>query len=381
MSHIVNSVYKLEIFSSRPENFEGKLFSFSFIDGVHHIDVSLDPFDAIKKAALSALGNRCGLVTENLCFFSELFSSTYENLMLSFLETKDFMKAHVSSFLAKKKGHFSLAHYRGVEDCPVIVIGKGASLRDDFAFIKAHEQKAFIVAAYSVLPFLNEHGIHVDQAFAIDPAQFIHHAKNATTLMLTAKANFEVAEGFKNICLFPESFCEFSNFIFQKNLGAPVYGYTVIDMAIKHLVQQGFRHFYLSGIDLNETGGVYIDNTSCGFKPDFKKAKEHLCFLKDHGISILPLKSLDRSIFKKESLGIEFSDFDGQEFFDLFDKSLQKLKKLDFQSLGLYEMFELENEPFYRIVLEPLYEKIKLLDETLVKDKRVFFASVLERFK
>lgn len=342
--------------------------------------MSQDPFEAIKQAVLSALGYRCGLITQGICLFSELFCSTYEQLSLCFLETKDFMKNHVSAFIAKKKTRLMTADFTESGDVPVIVIGKGESLKQDLEFLKKNQQHALIVAAYSVLPFLDQNGIVVDLAYAFDPNQPLHAASNAKFLMVSAKANFAIMQNFRSICLFPESFCEFSNYIFQNHPHAPVYGYTVIDLAIKHLIQKGFKNFYLSGVDLRESDGMYVDNTACGFKPDFKKAKEHLDTIASSGINIKPLTSLDRSIVNKASRQPLVKAFEGQDFFEQFESSLEKLKKLDFQKLGLYEMFELENEPFYRVVLEPLYEKLKLLNHASTSDKRAFFKEIIGQY-
>lgn len=380
MNPTTHSVYKLEIFTTTPKDYEGKLFSFSAQDKAFYIDVSSDPFVAIKEAACLAVGSRCGLITECPGFFSELFESLYQSLSLLFLEVKQALKSHTASFLSKKEALLSLVDFPFSHSVPVIMIGKGSSLNDEIDLIKAYQDKAFIVAAYSALPFLNHRGVVADLAFAMDPCQKLHEARGAKRLMIAAKTPFEIASGFEKVSLFPEDFCQFSHFIFQNTPHAPVYGYTICDTAIKYLHQKGFKEFYLSGIDLKEEGGLYVDGTECGFKPDFKKAYEHLENLASSGVilkSIKEFKPLDQIVCKTE---LEES-FCVKELVEAFEKSLDKLKKLDFQSLGLYEMLELENEPFYRVVLEPLYEKHKLFNKEDTLDKRVFFESIMKQYE
>lgn len=149
---------------------------------------------------------------------------------------------------------------------------------------------------------------------------------------------------------------------------------------MKFLIQSGLKEFYLSGVSLEEYGGHYVDEKECGYKPDFKKAKEHIESLeKLHG-GIYPLTDLNscENLCKKNAVVLE--PFPIQQKVLAFEKSFQEALKLQLDSLGLYEMFMLEQSPFYQIVLEPLYNKWMILqcDESI--DKRDFFQSVLTQY-
>jgi Protein of unknown function DUF115 len=378
---MINSFYKLDLFDQVPKNYNGTLFSFEGALGTTQIDISDDPFLSVKKAVLTALGSPCGLVIEGSSFFSELFCSLYEQLGLVYLETKDYFLKHTQAFLAKLPLHFSLIEFSDYKDVPVIVVGKGVSLNEDIQALKQIQDHVFVVSAYSALEMLDQHGIKVDLAFACDPMQKMHNSKNAKHLVISAKTNPSICEGFESLCFFPESHCQFSNFLFSKTPHAPVYGYTIIDTAIKYLTQQGFKSFYLTGVDLEEEGGMYCDNTPCGFKPDFKKAKDHLSSLKGSDISILSFKGSNLGALNFLKPKVELKDFESKSMIDHFSKSLSELKNLDFKSLGLYEMFLLEQNPFYQVVLEPLYEKKILLDGMQTLDKRDYFAYVLQKYQ
>jgi hypothetical protein len=375
----MSSAYKLEIFSTPPQGFQGKLFSFSPLEGTCFIDISQDPFHAIQEAARAAIGNPCGLVSSGFCFFSELFVSVYEHLTLSFLETKNYMKDQTLGFLGKKERMFSLLEFSNTAQIPVILIGKGRSLLEDVEKLKSLQNKAFLVSCYSALPFLKDYGITCDLAFATDPQQPFHGALNTKHLLVSAKTHVDILKGFERVSLFSETHCEFSNFLFQDRIQAPVYGYTICDLALKYLLQKGFSRFYLTGVDLEETCGMYADLTPCGFKPDFKKAKEHLEALIAQGVSIKPLKEFSETSFDEPL--IQAASFDPSPYIISFQNSLEKLKKLDFQTLGLYEMFELEQEPFYRVVLEPLYETVKGFKNLEEQDKRSFFQEVMKFYQ
>lgn len=377
---MTRSFYKLQVLNKRPEDFEGKVFSFSQHLGGELIDLYDDPFLNVKKAVASAIGHPCVLLTEGCCFFSELFISLYEQLSLTYLEIKDFFTAHTKAFLEKKGYLFSNIKFEDPDKIKTIVIGKSASLLEDLELIKKCQNSCLIVGSYSSLPILDKYGIRCDIAFAFDPNQEMHESKNASILAIAPKTSAKILEGFENIAFFPESFCGFSNYLFHDTIHPPVYGYTIIDTCLKFLIQSGLKEFYLSGVSLEELDGHYADQKACGYKPDFKKAKEHIESLKDLHGGIYPLKQMKYLIEPNYKKGIFLDRFDVKDKFDDFEKSLYQALKLDISTLGLYEMFLLEQSPFYQIVLEPLYNKWMVLqcDESL--DKREFFDSVLKAY-
>ncbi len=381
MNPIPTCVYRLELFTSPPDTFEGKLFSFTPIDGAMWIDLSSDPFESIKKAAASALGSPAGLIIQGFCFFTELFISLYHQFSLVYLEIKEDWVPQLRAFLSKQDNCLEAVSFKNASRTPVILIGKADTLHQEIDKILEMQKKALIACCYSVLPILEEYGIKADLAFAFDPNQQKHVSKAANYLVISAKTKTSICEGFNNVALFPETYCSFSSLIFKNHPQPPVYGFTIIDTALKFLLQKGFKEVFLAGVDFSEIGGVYADKTPCGFKPDFKKAKEHIDWLKEQHKNILNLDDgvfLDQEIKKdiifSSPLGIEDS-------IKAFKQSYAEALKIDFKTLGLYEMFLLEQELFYQIVLDPLYTKWSLIDKEKCQDKRVFFQDLINKFK
>jgi hypothetical protein len=373
-------VYKLHVFLEKPNDFEGLLFSFSPIEGAQLVKIDEDPYQSIKQAVVSALGQKAGLIIEGLCFFSELFMSLYEQLGLIWLETQDYFVKHTQVFLEKKQLDLSLISFKDPQSTPVILIGKSHSLHQDIEKIKKVHDRAFIVACYSVLSDLASYGLDADLVFASDPGQINHGFTNAKVLYMSAKADQSICLGFQTVALFPESFCQYSNYLFSKTPHAPTYGYTIMDHTLKFLLQTGFQTFYLSGIDLEEVDGRYADGNPCGFKPDFKKAKEHLDLLKSQNDGVLYLRDVDINLIEFKKPEIIVSPFPSKDLIEKFESGFRELKSVDFQTLGLYEMFCLEQNPFYQVVLEPLYDKSVLFAQNQQIDKRLFFQGVMQKY-
>lgn len=377
---MTNLFYKLQILEKAPFDFQGKIFSFSEHLGGEVISLDDDPFYNVKKAVSSALGSPCILLTQGHCFFSDLFISLYEQLSFTYLEIKDFFKSQTKAFLEKKDHTFHTIKFQDPSKIKTIIIGKSQRLLKDLETIKNYQQTCFIVAAYSSLPILDQHGIVCDMAFAFDPSQEKHNSTNAKVLVVAAKTSGKILEGFEKVAFFPESFCPFSNYLYADTPHPPIYGYTIIDTCLKFLIQSGLKTFYLSGVCLEEIGGYYADHKPCGYKPDFKKAKEHIESLKQLYGGIYLLEDLidhqeicDKSIFVCEP-------FDVASKFEEFEKSFKQVLSLDITRLGLYEMFVLEQCPFYQIVLEPLYTKWMVLQNDELVDKREFLSSVIEHY-
>jgi hypothetical protein len=76
-----------------------------------------------------------------------------------------------------------------------------------------------------------------------------------------------------------------------------------------------------------------------------------------------------------------FLPLSASERIELFKKGLEELKNLDFQTLGLYDMVSLEHNPFYQVVIEPLYQKWALTQKSQELDKRLFFAKVMDHYQ
>lgn len=377
MSHLF---YKLQILEKAPSDFQGKIFSFSEHLGGELISLEEDPFYNVKKAVSSALGHPCILLREGSCFFSDLFISLYEQLCFTYLEIKDFFKCQTHAFLEKKDHMFYNIKFQDPSKIKTIIIGKAQSLLQDLETIKKHQDSCLIVAAYSSLPILDQHGIMCDMAFAFDPNQEKHLSTNAKLLVVAPKTSGKILQGFDKVALFPESFCGFSNYLYWHTPHLPVYGYTIIDTCLKFLIQSGLKEFYLSGVCLEEIGGYYADHKECGYKPDFKKAKEHIDNLKQlyGGIYLLNELKVHQEPCDKSVINLEV--FEVRSKFEEFEKSFYDTLGLDITNLGLYEMFVLEQSPFYQIVLEPLYNKWMALQCDEPCDKRQFFTSITKLY-
>lgn len=375
-----HSFYKLQVLDKVPTDFEGKVFSFSENFGVQCINLDDDPFLNVKKAVSSGIGSPCVLLREGSCFFSELFISLYEQLSFIHLEIKNFFRSQTKAFLEKKGQKFFHVKFENPSEIKTIIIGKSSALVRDIELIKKHKDSCLVVAAYSALPFLYEHGIYCDLAFAFDPEQQCHEFKNAKILVVAPKTSGAILDGFETLAFFPESFCGYSNYLYWDHPHPPIYGYTIIDTCLKFLIQSGLKEFYLSGVTLEEHGGYYIDKAECGYKPDFKKAKEHIESLERlHGgvYQLIELKTCE-NLCKKNVIILE--PFPIEQKVLAFEKSVQEALTLQIDSLGLYEMFMLEQSPFYQIVLEPLYNKWMILQCGESLDKRDFFQSVLTQY-
>lgn len=375
-----HSFYKLQVLDKLPKDFKGKVFSFSENLGGQYINLDDDPFLNVKKAVSSGIGTPCVLLREGSCFFSELFISLYEQLSFTHLEIKNYFKSQTKAFLGKKEQKFFHVKFENPSEIKTIIVGKSSTLVQEIELIKRHQDHCLVVAAYSALPFLSEHGICCDLAFAFDPEQQCHGFKNAKTLVVAPKTSGDILDGFETLALFPESFCGYSNYLYWDHPHPPIYGYTVIDTCLKFLIQSGLKEFYLSGVSLEEQGGYYVDKGECGYKPDFKKAKEHIESLEQVHGGIYQLSRLNscEDLSKKNAIALEHFPIEQKVL--AFEKSFQEALSLKLDSLGLYEMFMLEQSPFYQIVLEPLYNKWMILqcDESL--DKRDFFQSVLTQY-
>jgi Protein of unknown function DUF115 len=377
---MTHSFYKLQILNKVPEDFEGKVFSFSKSLGGEVINLDDDPFLSVKKAVSSAIGHPCALIREGSCFFSELFISLYEQLSFTYLEIKDFFKTQTKAFLEKKGHQFHHILFTDPSKIKTIVIGKSSTLLDDLDLIKNLQDKFLIVAAYSTLPILHEKGIVCDMAFAFDPKQQKHSCNNAKILAIAPKTAADILEGFEKVALFPESYCGFSNYLYWHTPHPPIYGYTIIDTCLKFLIQSGLKEFYLSGVSLEEMEGFYADDKSCGYKPDFKKAKEHIEQLKERHGGIHPLTQVPINEGSCDKSTMLFEPFEVEEKLKEFEDSFSKVLTIDMSTLGLYEMFLLEQSPFYQIVLEPLYNKWMILQCDEFLDKRKFFETVLKAY-
>lgn len=377
---MTSSFYKLQVLSQAPEEFPGKVFSFNSYPGAICIDLESDPFLSVKKAAIEAIGSPCALITEGPCFFSELFVSLYEQLSMMHLEIKEWFLPQTRAFLEKKGFKFHYADFQNGQKQKTILIGKGACLLDDLEKIKAYQNNCLIVASYSSLPTLEKEGICADIALAFDSSQTVHTSKNAKILLVSCKTSAKILEGFPNLSLFPESYCSFSNYLYAKHPHPPIYGYTVIDTCLKYLIQSGLKEFYLSGVSLEEFGGVYADLTECGYKPDFKKAKEHLESLKQQHGGIFELSNLVIDPSKDIKIMPELHPFEVDSIIEEFDVSLKQILNADVASMGLYEMFMFEQSPFYQVVLEPLYNKWSVLQSDQSQEKRPFFETVINRY-
>jgi len=372
--------YKLDLFEAPPLNFSGLLYSFFPYEGVECIDLTEDPFQSVKEAVIQSLGAPCGLIRQGSCFFSDLFISLYEQLSLLRLEIKDGMQKHVEAFLGKQLLTLGQLEFSNPQSTAVIMVGKGNSLHRDIDILKRLQDKALLVCSYSVLPILKEYGIYADIAFASDPNQQKHEAINAHHLLIAPKTSAVICEGFKTISLFPVSWCSFSGYLFKGTPHPPVYGYTIMDIALKFLIQSGFKQFYLSGVDLPEMGGLYADKQPCGYKPDFKKAKEHIGALKRQHKGIKFLKNIPKDLKLSKQVVVTQKPLEGVKRLEEFKQSFDRIKILHFPSLGLYEMFLLEQEPFYQVVLDPLYEKWLLLQTKKELTKLEFFQQVMHKF-
>lgn len=201
-----HSFYKLQVLDKLPSDFQGKVFSFSENLGGHCINLDDDPFLNVKKAVSSCIGSPCVLLREGSCFFSELFISLYEQLSFIHLEIKNYFKSQTKAFLGKKEQSFFHVKFKSPSEIKTIIIGKSKSLTRDVELIKKHQHNCLIVAAYSALPFLNEHGICCDLAFAFDPEQQWHECKNAKILVVAPKTSEAILEGFETLAFFPGVF-------------------------------------------------------------------------------------------------------------------------------------------------------------------------------
>lgn len=372
--------HKLLVSDKMLPDFEGKVFSFTPSCGAELICLEDDPFLSVKNAVCSTIGKPCLLLRNGTCFFSDLFISLYEQLSMSFLEIKDHFKAQTQAFLEKKEQDFYHLKFQKTDHIKTIIIGKSSSLLNDIDLILEHQSSCLIVAAYSSLPILKQHGIHCDIAFAFDPIQTIHDSTNASVLAVAPKTSGKILQGFPKVALFPETWCGFSNYLYWHTPHPPIYGYTIVDTCLKFLIQSGLKEFYLSGVSLEELGGLYADFSPCGYKPDFKKAKEHIESLKMYHGGIYQLNDLAKgtNIIKEELFVLE--PFETKEAIHDFDVSLKEALKLDLKKIGLYEMFLLEQSPFYQVVLEPLYNKWLILQCDQALDKRDFFEFVLKQY-
>jgi len=258
------------------------------------------------------------------------------------------------------------------------LIGSGSSLVQDLETIKNHQDSCLIIAAYSALPYLERVGVFADIALCVDPLQKTHESSNAHILLAAPKASFEAQKRFEKVATMPEKFCPFSLYLFASSPISQSFGYTVVDMTLRYLVSCGFSNISLFGVDLEEIDPKYPDRQEKGYKIDFKKAKEHIHEL------ILEYPSIGfRKVFEKKPVEkkLHLKPTFLEEKLQAFKQSLDRLKDLDMDNLGLLDTFKLEKEPFYEVVLEPLYEKMKLFDQKAKENKKSFFQNVLCAYK
>jgi hypothetical protein len=372
------TIYKLEVFEKKPSNFDGLLFSFDKEDGVYTIFLSEDPFLAIKEACAEGCGKRCALIADSIDFYADLFISTFELFSLLYLETKDFYKNKVEEFTSKKDTNTDLLEIAMDKSTPIFLIGSGKSLLEDLPNIKEKANCGLIVAAYSSLPYLNDFGIVADVAVSVDPEQKVHEFKNAEVFLSAPKARFSTQLGFKKTAMMPEKFCPFSNYLFSYAPFACCFGHTVVDMTLRYLINHGFHNITLFGVDLEELNPSYPDRQEMGYKLDFRKAKQHIHeIMQDFpSVKMKELKS-NEPLSKNLVLKTTHQEIKILEFWDSFEK----IKNLDLDNLSLIDNFKLEKEPFYEVVLEPLYEKMKHFDKRAKDNKKSFFQNIISAYK
>lgn len=371
-------IYKLEIFKKKPDFFDGILFSFDSSDAVHTIVLTEDPFLGIKEACAQGCGKKCALIVDTIDFFAELFISTFELFSLFYLETQDFYQKKVIEFSSKKQQDVAILDIAMEKSTPICLVGSGKSLLKDLALIKEKQEEVLIIAAYSSLPYLDQVGIHADIAVSVDPCQKIHEHKNANIFLSAPKARFLPQLGFQQTAMMPERFCPFSNYLFSYAHVASAFGHTVIDMTLRYLINLGFYNISLFGVDLEENNPCYPDRQEIGFKLDFRKAKEHITeIMQDFPTVTWKQLSTQNPLSKK----IVLKNTDRALKLEAFHASLDRIKQLDLENLSLSDNFKLEKEPFYEVVLEPLYEKMKHFDKRAQEHKKSFFQNILSAYK